>query len=189
MDVFKKRSTAFVILVIVLVFGTLFGVHRSVGAETKKIEAMFYDGVYIEEDDYTQRSIAELLDVRATDALGLVTIANHYDALAELADSLRQSRLALMDADTIAGKYEANVKMQSAYEALYDALISQSLTDSEQAAAQSYAETLDGAQSVIQSSTYNDAVASFREELGAFPVNLLKNPAFVTLPEYFGAEE
>ena len=188
MSMLKKRSTAFIVAVFVIIFGTLFGVHRSIAAETRKIETMFYNGVYIKDQNYTQPGISEKLDERAMAALGLVTIAAHYDTLADKADSLRQARLALMDAETITGKYIANEKMQSAYKALLAELAKQNLTDSETAATQSYAETLDGAQGFIQSSAYNNAVSSFRNELGAFPVSILKNLAFAAAPEYFGVE-
>ncbi len=134
MEALKKRSTAMIIAVIVIIFGTLFGVHRSVGAQTKKIEAMFYNGVFLEEENYTQTSIDSQLNKRETAALGLVTVANHYDALEDKTESLRQVRIALLDAETIPRKYAANEAMQSACEALYGALVVQSLTDSEAAA-------------------------------------------------------
>ncbi len=189
MEIFEKRSTAFIVAVLIIIFGTLFGVHRSIGAETRKIEAMFYDGVYLEDEQYTQPGIGEKLDERATAALGLITVASHYDALSDKTEGLRETRLELMDAGTISDKYEANEKMQSSYETLYAELTLQSLTDSEAAAAESYASTLDGAQGVIEKSAYNDMVSSFRQELGTFPVVVLKNLAFASYPEYFGAEE
>jgi hypothetical protein len=189
MGALKKRPTAFAVALVVIVFGTLFGVHRSVGAQTRKIEAMFYNGVYIADQNYTQPGIGEQLAKRETAALGLVTVANHYDALSSLTESLREARVELMDAGSIADKYAANEKMQTAYEALYAELTRQDLTDSEKAASEDYAATLNGAEGAIQTSAYNDEVSSFRRELGSFPVNILKNLAFVTLPEYFGAED
>ena len=188
MSTLKKRSAAITVAVIVILFGTLFGVHRTIAGETKKIEAMFYNGVYIKEQNYTQPGIGEQLNKRETAALGLITIANNYDGLTNVTESLRQQRIGLIDAETISGKYFFNEKLQVAYETLYDALISQSLSDREKAAAQEYAATLDGAQGVIQNSAYNNAVSSFARELGAFPVNILKNLVFATGPEYFGAE-
>jgi hypothetical protein len=191
MAIFKKHSTACIVAALIIVFGTLFGVHRSVEAQTRKIEAMFYDGVYLKDEKYTQPGIGEQLDARATAALGLVTVGAQFGDdhnMPELTDALRQARLALMDAETIPEKYLANKTMQSAYEALYLEIMRYDLTGTTLAAVQSYAETFDGAQSMIDRSAYNDAVSSFRQELRAFPVGILRNLAYVTVPEYFGAE-
>lgn len=185
----KKRSSAVLIAAIVIILGTLFGVHRSVNSETAKIEAQFYDGVYLKTEKYTQPSISSQLDKRVDAALGLVTIANKYGDLSGVTDDLRQARQEILGADSIAAKFSANEKMQTAYQKLSAALDQMSLSTNEMAAASQYRGTLDGAQGVIQKSAYNSLVSDYRNSaLGAFPVNILKNLAFVKYPEYFGME-
>lgn len=185
----KKRSTALLIAAAVIILGTLFGVHRSLNSASAKIEAMFYNGVFLSDGNYTQPSIQSQLDKRATAALGLVTLANHYGDLSGLGDSLRQARLSLIEAKSIPEKFLANEKLQTAYIKLYAALNQKALTDSEKAAALKYAETLNGAGAVIQNSAYNSAVGDFiHGDLGKFPANILKKLAFVRNPEYFGME-
>jgi hypothetical protein len=192
MTYFKKRSSAIVIAVIVVIFGTLFGVHRSVNSQTAKVEMLFYNGVYMTDKNYTQPSIESQLEKRADAALGLVTVGAKFgdvDQIPALTDALRQSRLVLVDAESISEKYAANEKMQAAYTALYNALFQFDMTESTLAAVKSYASVLDGAQGVIQKSDYNRMVSEYiGSALGAFPVNILKNLAFVQYPEYFGAE-
>lgn len=192
MSTLKKRSSAIIVALVVIILGTLFGVHRSIGSETAKIETLFYKGVYLKDEKYTQPSIQSLLDERSTAALGLVTIGMKYSEdqnIQMLTDSLREARLQLLDAKTIWLKFAANEKLQGRYKTLYTALEQFSLDDNALSALQNYASTLDGAQGVIQKSDYNRMVSEFRNNvLGDFPVNILKNLAFVKYPEYFGTE-
>lgn len=183
----KKRSSAVIIAVIVVILGTLFGVHRSVNSETAKIEALFYKGVYLKDEKYTQSSIDAQLKKRADAALGLLTVAKNYTFLTDLAQELREARELLLDADTISEKYLANAKLESSYKQMFEALIVHA--DDVPASVESYVSTLRGAEGVIENSDYNKMVSEFRNStLGAFPVNILKNLAFVKYPEYFGVE-
>lgn len=183
----KNRSSAVLVAVVVIILGTLYGVHRSVGSETSKIEAQFYSGVYLKDEKYTQPSIDAQLNKRADAALGLLSVGNKYVFASEIAESLRAARQELLDADSIMGKYNANLELEKAWKQLYETLTAHA--DDLPAAVDSYVTTLGGAQSVIDKSAYNQSVAEFRNgALGAFPVNILKNLAFVKYPEYFGAE-
>lgn len=186
MDYLKKRSVAMVIAAVVIVFGTLLGVHLSVGRASKNVEALFYSGV---NDTYPQPSIASQLDKRVTASLGLLTVADNYGDLSSQAKDLRNARAALQDAKTVGDKFTANAKLESAYEAVRDGLTKESLKDNEKASTSTYITQMDGAQSVIDGSGYNARVGDFiSNTLGAFPVNILKNFAFVSYPEYFGTE-
>ncbi|UOO37006.1 hypothetical protein IZU99_06935 [Oscillospiraceae bacterium CM] len=188
MDILKKRPVAWLVVLVVIVFGTLYGVHRSVSAASQKIEATFYNGVYLENEKYTQPSIQSQLDKRSEAALGLVTLGSRFGALEAETGALRAARQNLLSAQTISQKYTANTQLQSAYQVLYAALAAQDLGDRTEAASY-YASVLGGAQAVIQNSAYNGAVAAYRNmTLAAFPVVLLKNLAFVSYPDYFGLE-
>jgi hypothetical protein len=183
----KKRSTAILIAVIVIIFGTLFGVHRSVNKETANIEARFHDGVYLKDEKYTQPSIQSQLDKRADAALGLLSVANKYVFLQEMTQQLREAREELLDAGSIIGKNAANEKLENAWKQVYETLTAHG--DDVPASVEGYISTLKGAQSVIEKSSYNENVRDFRNgTLTAFPVNILKNLAFVDYPEYFGAK-
>jgi hypothetical protein len=190
MAAFKKRSTAALVAVVVIVLGTLFGVHRSISSQTAKIEKMFYNGVTVTDSvtksTYVQPSIQSQLDKRQNAAMGLVSVASNYGDLKDLTDTLRSARLELVDATSIPAKFTANEKMQAAYVRLYSALSQHGLKDNEKASSMSYAETLNGAQGVIEKSDYNKQVTAFRRSLNGFPVNILKNLAFVKYPDAFG---
>lgn len=194
MAVLKKRSTAVLVAVIVIVFGTLLGVHLSVNRETAKIEAMFFNGVTVTDSvtksTYVQPSIQSQLDKRATAALGLWTIASASSdiTVSNFAEALKSARNELLDAKNIFDKYTANEKLQTSYKNLYAALVNNSLAVSQKTAFDNYTATLDGAQGVINKSAYNSQVSAFMKTLDTLPVTLFKNLAFVTYPEYFGAE-
>jgi hypothetical protein len=189
MATLSKRSTATLIAVAVIILGTLFGVHRSVGSQSARIEAQFYGGVFLKDGNYTQPSIQSQLDKRATAALGLASLGSSYDvsSVTDKAEALRQARNDLLNASTITGKYIANEKLQSAYKAFSGAVLGIGPADKAEAF-KSYSETMDGAQSIIEKSAYNAEVTAFLQQLRSFPVNILKNLAFVNYPEYFGAE-
>lgn len=187
MEVLLKRSTAALIAFIVIVFGTLFGVHRSVGSETAKIEKQFFSGVYLKDEEYLQPSIQSQLDKRATAALGLISLGFELEAAAGPAGELRDARNELLSAKTISDKYIANEKLQKAYKALVAAMPEGGPAGKTEAL-RSYTATMDGAQGVIEKSAYNGLVSEFRRRLNSFPVNILKILAFVKYPEYFGAE-
>jgi len=186
MKILKSRGAAAAIAVIIVVLATLFGVHRSVGAQIEKLEQTFYDGVYIEKGDYTETSIASQLAQRSNAANGLVSVAGGFDALQAETKAMREARNSLIEAERISEMYDANIMLQDAYEALYPLLLDQDLSENQRAAAENYRSTMDGAQAVIDRSAYNEAVEEFESGiLGAFPVNLLKYPAFAGSPEKF----
>lgn len=183
----KNRSTAMLVALVVIVFGTLIGVHRSVGRETAKIEAQFYEGVYLQDEQYTQPGIDAQLMAKGDAALGLITVAKDYAFASDMTDALRTSRESLLDADTIEEKYEANLRLEQAWRQLRDNLTAHAGNLPE--SFESYVSTLSGAQGVIEHSAYNTVVSEFRNgTMSAFPVNILKNLAFVNYPDYFGTE-
>ena len=188
-NILKKRSAAVVITVLVCAVSLLAGVHLSVGRQAKKIENAFETGVYY--DGYLHPAISDQLDDRQNAALGIITIASGYEELSAPTDGLRSARQQLLDAEdgTLYDKYAANEKLEAAYEKLMTAMDGVSLSDDNAAAMESYSATMEAAQNLISTSGYNLAVSEFnRDILGSFPVSILRYPAFVDAPEFFGAE-
>jgi len=189
MAVFKKYSCACLILFAVIIITTLLGVQFSLTRQTKKIEAMFTDGVYIEKDRYTQPSISSHLDARAKAALGFAGTASKYPAAAAEEEALREARRALVDADSISGKYAANEALEKAWPVLFELLSSLDPDETDQAAMEAYADDLSGAQKAIQNSAYNQKVSEYRRTvLGTFPISVLRLAVPADEPEYFAVE-
>ena len=190
MKILKNRSVSVIIAAVVCVITLLIGVHLSIGRQVKAIENSFFTGV--EYDGYVHPSIADQLADRADAALGIISITSAYSSLSDETDSLRSAREALLstDKDDFYGLYKANEELQKAYETLMSAIGSSAeLDESSAPAMESYTGTMGGAQNLIRSSGYNNAVSEFeRTVLRAFPVSILKYPAFAGSPEFFGAE-
>lgn len=189
MKILKNRSLSIIIAAVVCVLTLLIGVHLSIGRQVKAIENSFFTGV--EYDGYVHPSIADQLADRADAALGIISITSGYGSLSEETDDLRNAREQLLntDKDEIYRLYKANEELQKAYEKLLSAVGSAELDPSNEPAMESYTGTMDGAQNLIRSSGYNNAVSEFeRSVLRSFPVSILRYPAFAGSPEFFGAE-
>ncbi len=188
MELLKKRSFAVTVSVILIVIATLFGIHKSLGSEVKKIESQFYDGVYLESEGYLQPSIERQLEKRMDAANGLASVATNYASLSKETSALREARNALLDTDEIPAKYSANETLQKAFDELRAALLRQDLTERELTMIESYSRTMEGARSVISASEYNNSVAAYYKTVRKFPVNILKSLAFIDYPVYFEME-
>ena len=189
MKIINNRRTALMITAAVIVVATLFGMHRSLSKEVRRIEKQFYDGVFLKTEGYTENSIESHLNNRLKAALGLVTVAANYSEVSEETAALRSARENLMNARGITEKYAANERLQKEYDILASKLAELPLKKKDVADAAVYSSTFFGAQASIRNSGYNSLVSGFiNGTLRAFPVNVLKNIAFVKAPEYFELE-
>lgn len=190
MELFKNRKVAAGILALVIILFTILGINRSLWSLSSSIEDLFYDGIYNSDDRYNAPSISSQLDKRINAAMGLITVGNHYEALASQTEALRSARIELLDAKTLPAKYAANEKMENTYPELLHALASYSgLSSEDKTAVESYASTLSGAQAVIENSSYNEKVQKYyNETIRAFPLNILNPLVFVDGPDYFNME-
>lgn len=118
----KKRSTAWAILVAVLVLGTIFGTWRSVAGLSRGLTEAFYRGV-----DGSGYGIATNLDLRVEYARNLCKIAAGYDADAEVR-AVEDACAHLEDVKGFADKYDANNTLTDAVDALDIALQRQNLS-------------------------------------------------------------
>ena len=173
MEVLKKRSTAAFVLAAVIVVFTVLGINLSAGRVAEKTEKMFYEGVYLKDEGYTEKSIQSQLENRIKAAMGLITLTSDDAALSDETAALRDAREALYNAESIGEKFEANERLEVAYKALSDAMPAE-IAESD--AAKSYLSTMSGAQSVIERSAYNaEAEKAAKSVLGGvlMPLRLL----------------
>ena len=185
----KNRKIAIIISVAVIIISVLIGVNKSVYAKIKELNDSFENGVYISSEDYTQPGIGRQLAQRADAALGLVTLAADFEDMSEEQSDLRSAREALMSAGTIREKFICNEALEEAYKHIVLAFSYETLDENQQKAYDSYTNTMDGAQALIASSSYNRTVGEFESEvLDAFPVNILHFEFITGAPEYFRAE-
>ena len=189
MTLLKSRKFCVPAAVILCIVSLLFGVHKSVAREVREIENSFYEGVYLEDENYTQPALSEQLSNRASAALGIITIAANYDDMKTETDALRDARNGLLEAESIPKKAYYNDKLENAYKAVGEKLSAASLDENEASALSDYAATMSGAMGVIEKSAYNASVSEFvNETMRAFPLNILKGISFCDTPDYFRVE-
>lgn len=183
MEFLKKRSTAAVIAVAIAVIFAFIGTSRSLNSLAKNVERKFTEGV--DAGGYTQPALQRQLENRATAAMGLVTIGNHYPELKAETEALSHALHELQDAEGIESKYLCNKKLEEAYLALDGRLLGY-VNQADAAARASYVSTLSGAQSVIGQSFYNREVSEYYRTARSFPASVFG--IFARGPEFFGAE-
>lgn len=184
MKLLKNRKIAIVITVIVVLLATLFGVGRSLNRLAANTERMFYDGVYLEGQGFTQPAINTHLENIAQAALDCASVfANHSD-LYNQSEALRIARREFLDADGISEKFAAYVGLYDAFTAFFSAVETAGLSDRDREIAAQFSSTFSGAVTAISNSEYNDRARNFMDGVSGF-AQLLRPFAFVTPPQVF----
>ena len=154
----RNRKIAVLIAVVVIILATLFGVGRSLSRLSRDIESMFYDGVYLESEGYTQPGIDSQISKHADATLGLATILTNYTELRDDAEFVLTLRRELLDAESIGDKSLAFWRMSSYVYSLTQAASNVNLTDRDLDAVSQYSSTINGAETFIRGAAYNQAV-------------------------------
>ncbi len=171
-NLLQSSRFAAAVLVAVIVFGSLFGVRRSLNRAEEKITRQFYT---ISSDE--PYGIATDLDKILEFSGNLITIANKYgSAYSDCVENAAEARLALSEAQGPAESYAANEKLTLAVQALNAAMADGNLSETdEQYRVQLYA-SIQSRNSIIahEASDYNTQVREFNQTvLGSFLADIL----------------
>lgn len=187
MKLLKNRAfliPAAILIILVVGVASAFGDLKS---DVRKTENLFFEGVKSDSGGYTRPSVYEQMRSKYTTANSILGVIDSYSVLAEPADALRTAKdhvydllSGSQDGSAIRGLSAANEEMIQAVEKLKTALEDIMFPDRERKALDRYLKDMEGAQSVIEASGYNDAAREFNGRLERFPANLmvklLKNP-------------
>ena len=184
MKLFKNRKFAILIAAVAIVFATLLGVRGSLNRLARNVEVMFYEGVYLKEDGYTQPGIDSQLLNCAQAALDCAKVLEKQPELTGETGALLSARREFMDAKSIREKHKAYISMQHAFAALTEKAGKVGLTQQETEKMTVHMSTFHGAQTAIQNSAYNHKAQTFIDEASIF-VHLLRPFLFVTPPQLF----
>ncbi len=188
MEFFKKRSTAIVIFVLVVVLFTFIGARRSLNKACREAEAAFFDKSLLHADGY-YTCPGEQLDYCVDYATRLLTVIGTDGPWTDAYEGLVQARLGLMDAldgrniPEISQANQALVEAVTAVEAAKDsgAPLPSSYDDYDAIVAD-----FGSAQAVLDDQAYSDHILAFQDDvLGAFPANILRHLLGVKAPETF----
>lgn len=191
MKLLKKRSFAILLTIVVAILATLLGVYKTSVRDTREIEAMFNDGVYLADAGYTQPGIATHINNCADAALGLATITEKYPELAGISGELILARRELLSATSIRDKGHAYSIMTLCYYDLYStAALNANLSERDINAAEQYSSTYAGARSAVAASGYNGEVMRYLDGRSALvrfisafvPIKAPDSFAFDVLP-------
>ena len=183
MNFLKKRSTAIVIVVILGLFFTLFGVRRSLDSAARKTEKLFYDGVG------TETSVQTYLDNEFKEAKVIYSTASKYLDDDEIS-GFRAAYNGLYNAETISEKYGFYSSLKDELNAVTEAMKGAEMEDAVKDYYNTHVRNMKNIQQMIDSSTYNVKVAEFEKTvLKVFPANILKKIVHPYIPQYFGGEE
>ncbi|MDR0445931.1 MAG: hypothetical protein LBH17_02695 [Oscillospiraceae bacterium] len=135
MALIKKPPFAAVVAVIVCIASLFIGTSRSFTAEAKKIEDMFYSGIYNPDENYTAPSIDNQISICQDSALGLLTVSTNYTHKSEdvkmLSAELREARLESLDTtfntipptnEAISYRFRDYIHMYGFFVLLYESL-------------------------------------------------------------------
>lgn len=169
----KNARFAAIVVAAVCVISTVFGAHRSVAAQGRKVEEAFYNGV-----DGTGYSISELLEDRAEYADKLISLAGQYDdaLLLKAAEACDNAVTDLRRAAGPAACEAANNELTNCVSALDLQLQSAPLSELHARYRSEYVTELTSYNQKISHLTadYNARVREFNEEiLGGFPLGAL----------------
>ena len=183
MNLLKKPFVAVLLSALIICSSTLLSVDVKLGKECQNITDGFYDGVVYE--NYQHKSIASQIKNICGAADGMVTIANNYsidtDAVTAATAEMK-SALSFGSVSYLYGLYE---DLLSALKPLEEQLSLTELSDRDAEGFDQYSSTISGAQSVIDSSGYNESVRAFYRDVVHFPADFLADLVGVDLPELF----
>ena len=185
MKLLKNRKIAILITIVVIIFATLFGVGRSLNRLSREAEALFYDGIFLENTGQPQRSIEHHLRVLEQASLDISSIFAIHPPLSDESEALMMARRELIDANSIPEKYSAYKNVQKASAAFLRKAENDDLTEDDREPIEQYQTTFSGVVSAIQRSEYNERAIGFMDEASII-AKFLKPFAFVTSPQTFG---
>ncbi len=188
MDLFKKRSTAIAVFVVVVAVFTLAGSHLSLTRVCRKAEDAFFDKSLLQAEDY-HTCPGEQLDYCVDDANRLLSVIGTDGPWAGPYEALRAARLGLIDAleaRDIPAIGAANQALSEAVQEVEDAKQSGAPLPDSYDDYDAIVSDFHSAQSVLDDSAYSEHILAFREDvLGAFPANILRRLTGVRAPETF----
>lgn len=177
----KNRAVAIALTVLMVAGSIPLGVNRTESREASAALSVFYNGE--NQDGY---GVQYDLEQRMATAANLLTVAGRYmEADDPALTALRTARQELMQADSVAKKYDANVRLSDAAATVLSRLENMELSESDKKYPAEFETDLAAAQDRIARSPYNRLAQEYNSGLSQFPVDLLRGIAGVEELELF----
>ena len=185
MKLLKNRKIAILFTVVVAIIATMTGVYTTAAKNTRNIEAMFYDGVYLKDEGYTQPGAALHVSSCANAALGLATMMKDHTGFSGKAEELLSARRELMDAGSVRETSMYFREMRDRFQELSGAAVNANLSERDMEAVLQHQSTFTGASTALLHSRYNDEVTDYLSGQSALMRIIgtfvsMKEPAYFT---------
>ena len=184
MRLLGNRKITVLITVFVIILATLFGVGRSLNRLARDVEDMFYDGIYLERDGFTQPGINSHLENITQAALDCSSVFLSHAELSQESGGLMIARRDMLEARSISEKYAAYLIISKAFSEFISKANTVELSDPDLFSVTQYSGTFMGAVGAIENSSYNARVKSYMDD-ASFIVFFLKPFVFANPPQAF----
>ena len=178
-----NKKIAIAVMLLMIIISIPFGGYRSLNKLYKEVNRTFYQGV-----DGDGLGIENDLNNRIDNSYNLVTIAKKYiDSENDVIKNTLKAREELVNSQSIAEKYRANLSLTEAVEELYTALGDESLglSDQDKTYRRSLYSNLTSRNDTISHDGYNDKAAEFNSTLESFPASLISRLVGINKAELF----
>lgn len=189
MKFFNNRFVAVCILLVGMVISTFSGVESQLTEKVNACESQLYYS------DTGSKAIFQRLEDRCDAASNLVSIAYNYPNIVTETEELRFAQTEMYDGlyygGDISAMFDANENLEPAFQALYQALIEEDLSEDDFRAVESYVTTFNGAQRMIDEdeTDYNTSVQNFiHSTMNAFPARIFVDLLDIDEPEFFRSD-
>lgn len=152
--------------------------YSGLNKDIKKVEMLYFDGV--KKDGYRHPSIESQMKVKYQSLNNIISVLGEYPELEEDSEALRSARDIVYgyfndyQKYTVSGMSDANRKLEDTLKLVKQDIESVSFTEKQQKVLDSCFSDLEGAQSMIEQSGYNEAVRDFNSgKMSRFPAKQL----------------
>ena len=183
MNFLKKPFVAVLLSALIICSSTLLSADIKLGRECQNITDGFYEGVVYE--NYQHKSIASQIRNICGAADGMVTIANNYDIDTDAVRAATDEMKSALTYGSVSYLHYLYEDLLQTLKPLEDQLSRAELSDRDAEGFAQYSSTINGAQSVIENSGYNESVRAFLRDEIHFPADFFAELAGVELPELF----
>lgn len=180
MKFLKNKIVATVIAVVVVISAGLISAKTGLDRAIRDVEMLYYDGVEAEAGGYLRPSIDSQMRVKYNAVNSILGILSGYEELASVTEDLEDARDYVYgnfnnyDDYTIDSMGWANQELETVLTRLRLEMARVDFTEREQEMLSQCLSDLEGAQSMIDQSGYNEAVRTFNStKMKRFPASVL----------------
>ena len=174
----KNRIVAFLIAIVAVLGASTLSAYNGLNKDIKKVEMLYFDGVRA--DGYKHPSIDSQMKVKYQSINNVVSVLRDYPELEDVTEELRDAQDAVYSYFndyqdyTVEGMSWANRTLEDTLDKMEQKIADVDFTDSERKILDTCLGDLEGAQSMIEQSGYNEAVREFNStKMSRFPAKQL----------------